>query len=118
MEYIKLHYWNWDLSFTMFLSCYTTTTTTTYSPGWALASWSKCCQRPLCWAFTRHFLQPSFLVFSSTPSIHLDFSQPCRHWPPGFVHSIFLGNSFSSIRTWPAHLVLLDFITLAIFGSL
>ena len=37
----------------------------------------------------------------------------------GFVHIIFLGNSFSSIRTtWPAHLSLLVFITLTIFGSL
>jgi len=34
-------------------------------------------------------------------------------WPPGFVHNIFLGNSFSSIRTtWPSHPSLLDFITL------
>jgi hypothetical protein len=36
-----------------------------------------------------------------------------------FVHSNFLGNSFSSIRTkWPAHHSLLDFITLTMFGSL
>ena len=37
----------------------------------------------------------------------------------GFAHNIFSGNSFSSIRTmWRAHLSLLDFITLTIFGSL
>ena len=62
---------------------------------------------------------PSFLASSSTPSINLDFGQPHPRWPPGFVPNVFLGNSFSSIRTtWPAHLSLLDFIMLTIFGSL
>ena len=64
---------------------------------WALASLSKCRQRPLSWASTSKFLQPSFLASSSTPSIHLDFGQPRPHWPPGFVLIIFLGNLFSSI---------------------
>jgi hypothetical protein len=43
------------------------------------------------------FLQPSFLVSSSTSSVHLDFGcpQPCSH--PVFVHNTFLGNSFSSL---------------------
>jgi len=84
-----------------------------YSPGWALASSRKCRQRPLSWASSRQFLQPSFLVSSSAPSFALDFGRPHPRLPPGFVHSIFLGNSFSSIRTtWPTHLSLLDFITL------
>jgi len=46
-----------------------------YSPGWALASSSKCRQRPLSWASARQFLQPSFPASSSTPSIHLDFGE-------------------------------------------
>ena len=51
----------------------------------------------------------SFLI--SVGQVLVDFQ--------GFVHNIFLGNSFSSIHTtWPAHLSLLDFITLTIFGSL
>ena len=46
-------------------------------------------------------LQPSFLVSSFTLSIHLDFGWPHPQLQPGFVHSIFLGNSFSSIcTTW------------------
>jgi hypothetical protein len=76
-----------------------------------LASLSKCHQRPLCCASPSQFLQFSFLA-SSTPSIHLRFGRPFPHWPPEFVHSIFLGNSFSSIcTTWTTHLSLLDFIT-------
>jgi hypothetical protein len=43
-----------------------------YNPGWALASSSKCCQHPLSRASTHQFLQPSFLVSSSTPSIQID----------------------------------------------
>ena len=85
-----------------------------YSPGWALASSSKCCRDPY-----PGQPQTNFLVSSSTPSIHLDFGRPHPHWPPGFVHDIFLGNSVSSIRTtWPPHLSLLYFIILIIFGSL
>ena len=79
---------------------------------------AKCHQQPLSWAVASQFLQPSFLVSSSTLSVHLNFGRPHPHWPPGFVHSIFLGNSFSSIHTtWPAHLSLLDLITLTVFGS-
>jgi len=90
-----------------------------YSPGRALASSSKCRQWPLSWAFFRQFPQPNFLASSSTPSIHFDFGRPRPHWPPGSVHNIFSGNSFSSIRTtWPSHLSLLDFIALTVFGSL
>ena len=90
-----------------------------YSPGWVLASSSKCRQWSLSWGSACQFPQPSFLASSSTPSIHLDFGQPRTLWPPGFVHNIHLGNSFSSIpTTWPTHLSLLDFITLTIFGSL
>ena len=65
------------------------------------------------------FCNPVFLASSSTPSIHFDFRRPRPRWPAGFVHNIFLGNLFLSIRTtWPAHLSLLDFITLTIFSSL
>jgi hypothetical protein len=46
-----------------------------YSPAWALASSSKCRQRPLPWASARQLLQPSFLASPPTPSIHLDFGQ-------------------------------------------
>ena len=42
-----------------------------YSPGWALASSSKCRQWPLSWAAASQFLQPSFLMSSSIMSIHL-----------------------------------------------
>ena len=86
-----------------------------YSPGCALASLSKCRQRPLSWASDRQFLQQFPCV---SPSIHLDFGRPSPPSPPGFVHSNFLDNSFSSIRTWSAHHSLLDFITLTMFGSL
>jgi len=55
--------------------------------------------RPLSWADASQFLQTSFLASSSTPSSHLDFGQPHPHWPPGFVHDIFLGNSVSYICT-------------------
>ena len=72
-----------------------------YSPGWALASSSKCRQWPLSWASARQFLRTSFLASSSTPSIHLDFARPSPRWLPRFVHNIFLGNSLSSIRTGP-----------------
>jgi len=61
-----------------------------YSPGWALASSSQCRQRFLPYAAASQFLQPSFLASSCTPSIHLDFRQPRPHWPPGFVHNIFV----------------------------
>ena len=37
-----------------------------YSPWWVLASSSNCCQQPLSWASARWFLQPSFVVSSST----------------------------------------------------
>ena len=47
-----------------------------YSPGWALAPSSRCRQHHLSWASACQFLQPSFPVSSSTPSIHLDFSWP------------------------------------------
>jgi len=88
-----------------------------YILGWALASSRKCHQRPLSWTAFHQFLRPSFLVSSSTPSIHLDIGRPHPCWPPGFFHNIFLGNSLSSIHTtWPAHLSWLDFITLNIFG--
>jgi hypothetical protein len=54
----------------------------------------------------------------STPSVYLHLGRPRSRWPPGFVHNVFLGNPLSSIRaTWPAHLNLLYFITLTIFGS-
>ena len=90
-----------------------------YSPGWTMAYSSKCRQWPVSWASASEFLQPSFLASSSTRTIHLDFSQPHPLWPPGFVHNISLGNSFSSVRTtWPAYLSLLDFITLIIFSPL
>ena len=90
-----------------------------YSPGWALASSTKCRQRPLSRASARQFLQPSFFASSSTPSIHLDFGRPRPRWPPRFAHNIFLGNLFSPIRaTWPSHLSLLVFITLTVFGCL
>ena len=90
-----------------------------YSPGWAMAYSSNCCQRPESWTSTSQFLQPSFLASSSTPTFHLHFSQPCPLWPAGFVRNISLGNSFSSIgTTWPTHLRLLDFITLTIFPPL
>jgi len=90
-----------------------------YSPGWALVPSSQCRQQPLSRTADSQFLQPSFLASSSTPTFLLDFGRPCPHWPPGFVHNIFLGNLFSSIHTtWPAHLSLLDFITLTIFHSL
>jgi len=80
---------------------------------------NKCRQRLLTWASARQFLQPSFLATSPTPSIHLDFGRPGPRWPPGSVHNIFLGNSFSSIRTtFVTHLSRLDFITLTVFGSL
>jgi hypothetical protein len=89
-----------------------------YSPRWALASSSKFCQRFLSWAAVNQFLQPSFLVSFSTPSVHLDFCRPLSRWSSGFIHNIFLGNSFRSIRAaLPAHLNLLDLITLAMFGS-
>ena len=32
------------------------------------------------------------LPASSAPSIHFHFGRPRTRWPPGFVHSIFLGN--------------------------
>jgi len=90
-----------------------------HSPGCDLASSSKCRQRPQPCTSTLQSLQPSFLVSSSTPSVHLDLGRPRLQLPPRFVHNIFLGNPVSSIRaTWPAHLSLLDFITLTIFGSL
>ena len=58
-------------------------------------------------------LQPSFLVSSFTLSIHLDFGWPHPQLQPGFVHSIFLGNSLPPIRTtWPVHRSPLDFITM------
>jgi hypothetical protein len=89
-----------------------------YSPAWALASSSKCRQRHLPWTSARQFLRHSFFASSSTLSIHLDIGWPRPRWPPGFVHNIFLDNSLSSIRTaWSAHLSLLDFITLTVFGS-
>jgi hypothetical protein len=47
-----------------------------YSPMWALASSSKCRQRPLSWTSARQFLQPSFLASYSTPSFHLEFGVP------------------------------------------
>ena len=66
-----------------------------------------------------NFYNPIFLASSSAPSVHLDFGRPRPRWPPVFVRNIFLGNSFSSIRTtWPTHLSLLDFITLTVFGLL
>jgi hypothetical protein len=79
-----------------------------------LAFSRKCRQkRPLSWASASQFLQPCFLSSSSTPSIQIYFGRPRLRWPPGFFHNVFLGNTLSSIRTiWPAHLSLLDFITL------
>jgi hypothetical protein len=65
-----------------------------YSPGWALASSSKCYQQPLSWAATRQFLQHNFLTSSSTPSVHLEFGRPRPYWLPGFVHIILLGIHF------------------------
>ena len=50
-----------------------------YSPGWALASSSKCSRRPLSWATACQFLQPSFFASSSTPSVHFDFGWPRPH---------------------------------------
>ena len=89
-----------------------------YSPGWALASSSKCRQRPLSWSTASQFLQPIFLASSSTPSIYLDFGWTRSRWPPRFVHNIIFGNSFSSMRTTcPAHLNLLDFIRLTILAQ-
>ena len=83
------------------------------------ASSSKCRQWLLSWAAVKQFSQPSFFASSSTPSIHLAFGRPRPRLPPGFVHYIFSGNKFPSIRaTWPAHLNLPDFITLTIFGLL
>jgi len=82
-----------------------------YNPGLALASSSKCRQWPLCCASASQFLQFSFLA-SSTPSVYLRFGRPFPHRAPEFVHSIILGNSFSSIcTTWTTHLSLPDFIT-------
>ena len=79
-----------------------------YSPRWALASSKNCRQPLLSWAAINQFLQPSFFVSSSTPSLHLDFGRPRPRWPPEFVHNTFIRNSLSSIRaTWPAHLNLL-----------
>ena len=76
-------------------------------------------QRPLSWEAASQFLQTNFLASSSTPSINLDFGLSRPHWPSRFVHNIFLGNSFSSIRTkCPFHLSQLDFITLTIFRLL
>jgi len=60
---------------------------------------------------------PCVFLYPINPSY--DFDQPRPLWPPGFVHDIHLGNSFLSIHTtWPAHLSLLDFIMLTVFGSL
>ena len=85
-----------------------------YSPRWALASSSKCRQRPLCCAAARLFLPSSFLASSSTPSIHLDLvgqvlvelngssvipfqiirSHPfTQHVPPNSVYRIFIKKS-------------------------
>jgi len=55
-----------------------------YSPGWALSSSGKCRQRPLYWASASPFLQPRYLVSSSTLSIRLDFGRPRPRWSPGF----------------------------------
>ena len=86
-----------------------------YSPGWALASSSTCRQWPLPWSAASQFLQPIFLTCSSAPSIHLDFGRTRPRWPPRFVRNIFFGASFSSMRTaCPAHLDLLDLITLTV----
>jgi hypothetical protein len=64
--------------------------------------------------FTTRF--PCVFLYPVNP---VDFGRPHPHWPLGFVHHSFLGNSFSSIRTtWRAHLSLQDFITLTVFGSL
>jgi hypothetical protein len=63
-----------------------------HTPRWALASLSKCRQRLLSWVAVKQFQQSSFLVSSSTPSIHLDIGRPRSLWLPVFVHKIFLGN--------------------------
>ena len=60
------------------------------------------------------FYNPVSLCLPLPPSIHLDFGRP-RPRPAGFVHNIYLGNLLLCIRTtWPAHLSLLDFITLTV----
>jgi hypothetical protein len=60
-----------------------------YSPKWAWAFLSECCHWLLSWAAVNKFLQPDFLVSSSTPSVQFDFGWSRPHWPPWFVHNIF-----------------------------
>ena len=89
-----------------------------YSSKRSLASSSKHRHLVLSWATDFQFLNLIFLKSFSTPSIHLNLGLPRPLWPPGLLLINLSLHSFSSILTiWPAHLSLLIFIMLIIFGS-
>ena len=89
-----------------------------YSPGWALASSSKCRQRHLSWATTSQFLQSSFFASSSTPPkswFRSATSSLTSRVCPQYLFRQFV---FVHSHNMDRPLSLLDVITRSVFGSL